>query len=152
MTEAATGVYLDTNALVYAVQAGSDMAAPMLHFLAKMERAHRKPVTSELTLAELLCKRDLTSELHAIYVDLLIESDAIQLEPVTRDILLTSAEMRRSGGALKLQDALHVATAISARCQFMLTNDAGIRTPPEGLTVLRPTQENVTHNLRALHV
>jgi predicted nucleic acid-binding protein len=152
MTEPASGIYLDTNAFVYAVQAGEDVSAPMLHFLSEMARLKRKPITSELTLAEVLCKKDLTPTLQAIYVDLLVESEAVQLEPVTRKILLASAEMRRCGASLKLQDAIHVATANSAGCKFILTNDVGFRAPPDAMIVLRPTHDNIARVLGSLDV
>jgi predicted nucleic acid-binding protein len=152
MTETESGIYLDTNAFVYAVQAGTEMAAPMLHFFSEMARLKRKPLTSELTLAEVLCKKDLTPALHEVYRDLLIESETVELVQVTREIIFASAEMRRAGAPLKLQDAIHVATAMSTRCKFMLTNDAGVRVPPNGMVVLPPTHEGIAQILSALHV
>ena len=144
------GVYLDTNAFVYAVQGADEAAGSVQHLLREMERRGIKPVTSEMILAEVHCQRDLTPDLHASYQDLLIESQTIRLDPVTRDILLASAAMRREGASLKLQDALHFTTTISAKCRYILTNDHRFRSESNVLTVVRPTSPDIDDLLSAL--
>ena len=47
-----------------------------------------------------LCKRDLSQQRPETDLDLLVESEAIQLAPVTRDVRLGSAEMRCCGEGL----------------------------------------------------
>jgi predicted nucleic acid-binding protein len=56
----------------------------------------------------------------------LLTSTDIQLLPINRDILRESANLRATEN-LKTPDAIHTATAFSANCEYLITNDNGFK-------------------------
>ncbi|CUU43208.1 hypothetical protein BVIRIDIS_22250 [Blastochloris viridis] len=94
-------------------------------------------VTSELTLAEVLPKAR-TPDHRRQFVNLIVWSGLIRLLPVTRGILVETADYRRAAswtrddGKLampKLPDAIHAVSAIRAKCRSIVTNDTRFRLP-----------------------
>jgi predicted nucleic acid-binding protein len=70
------------------------------------------------------------------YFDLIVWSRALELVPVSRDILIRTADYRRqiastSSSIPKLPDAIHAVTAIHSRCRFVLSNDSRLKLPVE---------------------
>ena len=64
--------------------------------------------------------------MHKNYRDILVNSDAHTLVSITVPIAESAADLRVRFN-LRTPDALHVATAISAGCDAMLTNDAQLK-------------------------
>jgi predicted nucleic acid-binding protein len=104
-------------------------------------------VTSEIVLAELLAP---VSRVGAkppnvrrrIYFGLLIHGRFFDLRPVTRGILIETADLRQVVN-LKLPDAIHMVTAIQARCPFFLSNDRDTRRTPEGMMRVKPDRTGI---------
>ncbi|WP_281262232.1 type II toxin-antitoxin system VapC family toxin [Acuticoccus kandeliae] len=124
--------YLDTNVVIAAVEDDSAAGRAIWASLqrgAKMGRNFRDPierfVTSELTLAECLVKplRDGDEELASVYAMLLVNNDLVAMESVHQDALWIAAYLRGQHTALKLPDAIHIATAFCCGCSFFLTGD-----------------------------
>jgi predicted nucleic acid-binding protein len=147
-------VYFDSNVLIYAVEgvpATADPAKELIRFL----RAAREPMfTSEIALAEVLApsKRHGAWSLQAkrrVYMDLLIWSGAANHLPVTRDILIHTADLRKIT-PLKLPDAIHLASAIQGKCGFMVTGDNDFKKLPQGMTQVKPDAEGIRSLLRVL--
>jgi predicted nucleic acid-binding protein len=133
-------IYVDTNAIIYAIE-GSDDVAAMLHSLfAVLWHGESLAYTSEFTLAEVLPRANAIQR--RSYFTLLQHSGLFNLLPVTREILIGTAdyrgnqarqpllEMKRS--MPKLPDAIHIVTALGAGCSKFVSFDRGLRLP-EGL-------------------
>ena len=65
----------------------------------------------------------------ALYTGLLQPSDHLAVVPVERPILIEAAR-QRAALRLRMPDAIHVATAVTAGCDVFLTNDSRLKLPP----------------------
>jgi predicted nucleic acid-binding protein len=129
-------VYFDSNAFIYAIE-GVDEIAAQLHSLFTALRHRAQPAcTSEFTLAEVLPKANVIQR--RSYFTLILHGGLFNLLPVTRDILIETADYRRSlarpsfdvrGSMPKLPDAVHVVTAIHAGCNTFVSFDRGLKLP-----------------------
>ncbi|MGB7100573.1 MAG: PIN domain-containing protein [Xanthobacteraceae bacterium] len=147
-------VYVDSNVLIYAVEGIPATAGPAKELI-KLLRARRDLMfTSEITLAEVLApsKRRGAWPLQAkrrVYLDLLIWSGAVSLLPVTREILIRTADLRKIS-PLKLPDAIHLISAIQSKCRFLVTGDADFKKLPAGMRQVRPDEKGIQNLLQAL--
>lgn len=156
MTEAPTGVvYLDTNVFVHAVEGTAEAAAPARDLIAFLrERPAGCAVTSEITFAEVLAppirhdalKLDIKRR---AYLDLLLWSKFITLVPVSREILIDTADLRVVT-RLKLPDAIHLRSAIQARCRFFVSDDRDFARMPDGMRWMTCKNESVAALIREL--
>ena len=80
---------------------------------------------------------------------MIVWSQIFELRPVSRDILIETAEYREHAGMPKLPDAIHVVTAIRAGCRTVLSADLRLKLP-EGYSVLSPAAENLNRLIREL--
>lgn len=124
-------VYLDSNAFIYAIES-SDEIATVLHSLFGILRRRALPAyTSEFTLAEILTRANAAQR--RSYFTLILHSGLFALIPVTRDILIKTADYRTSvdqkHAMPKLPDAIHVVTAAKAGCDTFISFDRGLRLP-----------------------
>jgi predicted nucleic acid-binding protein len=131
-------LYLDTNVFIYAVQGTPELAVPLQAFLRDTRQFALRPVTSELALAELLSKPGLSPVMQRVFMNLIVYSKMIDLKPVTRDILLRSAELRRIAPKCRLADAIHAGTSADAGCTHLMTNDDRFAIIPDGVTLVKP--------------
>ena len=117
-------LYLDSNVLIYSIEAGNPWTGQLEELLARLYRGELDAVTSELTLAEVLPKPLAKADraLVEAYETLLSESSPLTIVPVDRSILHRSAGVR-SVSRMKLADAIHTATALQAGCTRFLSND-----------------------------
>jgi predicted nucleic acid-binding protein len=146
-SDAVPRVYLDANVFIYAIAGNADIADP-LRQLFDLFRARRGiGVTSELTLAEVLPKP--SDVQRRSYLNMIVRSQIFDLHPVSRDILIETAEYREYAGMPKLPDAIHVVAAIRAGCRRLLSADLRLELP-EGYSVLSPAAENLTGLIREL--
>jgi predicted nucleic acid-binding protein len=151
-------VYLDTNFLVRAVELQIDRVETEISLMNIFRRHPGAAVTSELTLAELLAptanSTDSASR-RTIYRELLIESDFIDLEPVSRAVLMETVSFREmalaEGRRPKLPDAIHVVTAAQLRCRFFASDDLRLGAMPSPLQVLPMNALGVAAVLKALN-
>lgn len=138
-------LYLDANVFIYAIEGSAEVSDP-LHELFSLLRARAGAgVTSELTLAEVLPKADGLQRRN--YLDLIVWSRIFDLQPVSRDILIETAEYRKIARMPKLPDAIHVVTAIRAGCRTILSADSRLKLP-EGYTALLPHRETLSRLIR----
>jgi predicted nucleic acid-binding protein len=133
--------YLDANVFIYAVEGNADVADPLLRLFDLFRAGRGIGVTSELTLAEVLPKTSNVQRRN--YLNMIVWSRIFDLRPVSRDILIETAEYRKIAGMPKLPDAIHVVTAIRAQCRTVLSADLGLKVPV-GYSVISPGAENLT--------
>jgi predicted nucleic acid-binding protein len=129
-------IYLDSNAFIYAVEGVDDISAQVRSLFAALRLRALRAVTSEFTLAEVLPKANAVQRRN--YFALILHSGLLDLLPVTREILIETADYRvnlaRSsfdarGSMAKLPDAVHVVTAVRAGCNIFVSFDRGLRLP-----------------------
>ncbi|WP_168213105.1 MULTISPECIES: type II toxin-antitoxin system VapC family toxin [unclassified Bradyrhizobium] len=129
-------IYLDSNAFIYAIEGASESSS-QLHSLFEALRRQAEPAyTSEFTLAEVLPKANVIQR--RSYLTLILHSGLFDLLPVTRGILIETADYRRNlvrpsfearGSMPKLPDAIHVVTAIQAGCNTFVSSDRDLKLP-----------------------
>lgn len=122
--------YLDANVVISVIEATRAYGATQARFIRRIDDGEVEAVTSELTLAECLVKPFADRDLKAIgaYLTFLDGRTELPTIAVSRDVLLEAARWR-GATAMKLPDAIHVATAVSARCDRFVTNDRRIKLP-----------------------
>jgi predicted nucleic acid-binding protein len=125
-------VGIDANVFIYLVEAASYPALQpsVTRLFAACDAGQITPVTSALTLGELL-PVPLRQQDHALvrfYRELITSPSVLEVAPVSLTVL-DAAAVLRSQTRLKLPDAIHLATAFEAGCQFFVTNDQKINLP-----------------------
>src|SRR6188472_1384842 len=124
-TPAGQAVYLETNFFIKAVKGIPEAALPPRKLIEILRIHPDIAVTSEITFAEVLAppKRPDALPLHLkrrLYLDLLLWSGFIRLIPVSRSILIETADLR-STIRFKLPDAIHVVSAVRSNCRFLVS-------------------------------
>ena len=139
MTEGSSSsrLYFDANVFIYAVEGNDDIAGCLRTLFELLSRSLDLAVTSELTLAEVLPKANPIRRRN--YLELILHSGLFDLYPVTRDVLMETADYRRIAGVStsdaskpsmpKLPDAIHVVTAVRAGCGRILSFDRALKLP-----------------------
>jgi predicted nucleic acid-binding protein len=152
MTEAHAGplAYLDANVFIDFVEGEPAFAEPARDLFLALEHKPGAFVTSELTLAEVLSPAKTSPSQRRLYMNLIIWNPAVALIPVSRDILIETADLRKYTGH-KLPDAIHVVTALRQKCRFMISRDKDMDKLPSGaLTRLDPRQSTIEYLIEAL--
>jgi predicted nucleic acid-binding protein len=124
-------IYLDANILIAALGGDvvSDVSGPLLDLIGSIGPTATPPfATSELTLAETLVRaiRNGDELQEQGFDNALTSSGWMEVVPISRGILWAAASLRAKYRKLKLPDAIHIATALSANCPHMLTADTGL--------------------------
>lgn len=123
-------VYLDTNIFIYLIE-GNDRYQGITNELAKsLSNDDFEAFSSHITLTEILpplVKRG-DEDVISATIDLLKDSGLTSLAAADADVCIQAGFLRGELG-MKTPDAIHVATAVSQRCDIFLTNDAGVRVP-----------------------
>ena len=140
-SDAVPRVYLDANVFIYAIEGSADVADPLRQLFGLLQAGRAIGVTSELTLAEVLPKA--SSVQRRNYLNMIVWSRIFDLRPVSRDLLIETAEYREHAGMPKLPDAIHVVTAIRTQCRTVLSADLRLKLPV-GYSVISPRVENLT--------
>jgi predicted nucleic acid-binding protein len=131
-----------------------EYADPAQHLFLALRDRPGVIVSSELTLAELLApvRRSLAfpvAERRELYLNVLQRNVSIDLQPVTRSILIKTGDMRNAWG-YKLADAIHVITAMETSCAYFVSNDDRIKQLPSRLRKIRADRSVVRELLRML--
>ena len=131
-------VYFDSNVFITAFEtegARSDHAWWLLD-AAETSRIHA--ATSELTLAELLVKpiEQADHDLAQAYRDMIARTAVLDMRHVDREVLIEAAHIRSRRKAVRLPDAIHLATARHLNCRFFVSGDTRLDMP-EGIVQLR---------------
>jgi predicted nucleic acid-binding protein len=148
-------VYLDTNVFIRAVEGTDEAAAPAKVFIDVLRnRRAGIALTSEITLAEVLAmsRRPDAAPLHIkrpAYLDLLVWSGLFTLVPVSRTILLQTAELRETAN-LKLPDAIHLVSAVQARRSFFVSADKDFGRMPKGVELVGSDHDSLSRLIREL--
>ncbi|MBH0238735.1 type II toxin-antitoxin system VapC family toxin [Methylobrevis albus] len=150
-------IYVDSN-VVIAMFEDDGMVSRRLRTLAITQAPGL--VTSELTLAEVLVGPLKATEtdpedarargLVKLYETFLGATPGVEVRTVDRHVLMESALLRARFAALKLPDAVHLATALIAGAEVFLSADTRAATIAGklGLSPLLPTIETVDQLLR----
>lgn len=119
-------VYLDTNLFISAFEGPGAVSDHAWWILEAVERGELHGITSELTLAEVLVHplRRGDRALEEAYEGAITASDVFTVVPVDRSILRQAARLRGEHGSLRLPDAVHLASALSADADWLVTRDA----------------------------
>ncbi|MDO8876721.1 MAG: PIN domain-containing protein [Pseudolabrys sp.] len=147
-------VYLDANVFIHAVEGTPETAAGPVKLLDFLRRNPGLAATSEITFAESLATPQRQDALplqikRRAYLDLLLWSAFIRLVPVSRDVLIETADLR-AVARLKLPDAVHLVSAIRARCRYFVSSDKDFHKLPSGMTFVTPDVLSIDGLLKAL--
>jgi len=147
-------IYLDSNVLIYAVEGIQETAEPARTMIRFFSAQRGLLFTSEITLAEVLAPSTRRGawplqRKRRVYLDLLVFSGMITLQPVTRDILIRTADLRKLT-RLKLPDAIHLVSAVVNHCKFMVTGDNEFKKLPSGMRHIKPDEKGIENLLREL--
>ena len=155
-TSRSPSVYLDSNLFIYFIE-GEEVVANRLRPLFELLRSQPGiAATSELTLAEVLPKA--LPDVRRSYLNLIVWSNFLHLEPITRELLIDTADYRRTTARtlpdgrtsmLKLPDAIHMVTAIRIRCRTILSADSSLKVPAE-MSVFQPSEAGISQLLQQL--
>ena len=120
-------VYLDTSPIIYSVEKHADYWQLLTTLWQSLKANEIEVFTSELTLLETLVQpiKQKNQMLISAYESLLTTTE-INLLPITLDILRKAANFRATQN-LKTPDAIHTATAFSANCNYLISNDDGFK-------------------------
>jgi predicted nucleic acid-binding protein len=149
-------VYVDANPFIYFIDGEEAVANRLRPFFELLRQKPGAAMTSELTLAEVLAKA--RPDARRSYLNLIVWSKLFELQPITRDILIDTADYRqvsqktRPDGTkvvVKLPDAIHVVTAARSRCRMFLSADTGLKLPVE-MMVLGPNDAGLSTLMQAL--
>jgi predicted nucleic acid-binding protein len=72
----------------------------------------------------------------------------VTLLPVSRDILIRTADLRRLA-KLKLPDAIHLVSAIKSDCAFLVSGDTDFKKLPYGMKLVKPDDKGIESLLQA---
>ena len=123
--------YLDANVFIAALEHGGAHSDHAWWILSAIEDGELEGVTSEITLAEILVKpmerRD--ESVVTAYQSMISSVPGFQVSGVNRSILIDAARLRATQRALKLPDAVHVATAVAYGCSHFISDDERLSVP-----------------------
>ncbi|MFH1555119.1 MAG: PIN domain-containing protein [Pseudomonadota bacterium] len=142
-------VYLDANVFIAALEHVGAHSDHAWWILRAIEAEEIIGVTSEITLAEILVKpleAQATIVVEA-YTDMITPATGFEVLEVGRAMLLSAAALRAARRSIRLPDAIHLATALAARCSHFVTADERLHVP-DGLTRLAITPFTIDDILR----
>ena len=149
----AAALYLDSCIFIAGFETSGPIAASVRRLLKALATKPGVAVTSELTFAEVLAptKRIVmtVAERTNIYVPLIDEGGFIRAIPVSRSILMRTTTLRQDHPQ-RLPDALHIATALEARCRFFMSSDRDANRLPDCLRRVTPTSPDIDLVLAAI--
>jgi predicted nucleic acid-binding protein len=121
-------VYLDADAIIYAVEKIEPYYSLLLPLLGAVNRRVIGLIGSELLLVETLVKPVEQGDpaLEASFRRFLTASREMQLLPISRPILERALKLRATH-RVRTPDAIHAATALIAGCTLFATNDPVFR-------------------------
>jgi len=129
-------VYIDTNVFIYFLDKHDTYFEVVSQFFQACIRREIFGTTGDAAVAEVMVGpyRQDNPALAARFKRFFAQKNFLTIVGHDRDVF-DAAAMLVARKRLKFIDALHVATAVHAGCQFFITNDAGISSN-EGLEVI----------------
>jgi predicted nucleic acid-binding protein len=145
-------IYLETNFFIKAVEGTPEAAAPPRKLIQALRARPGLAATSEITFAETLApaQRKDAMPLHLkrrVYLNLLLWSGFVTLIPVSRDVLIETADLR-GVKRMKLPDAIHLVSAMRSRCRFLVSSDIDFEGLPQGMTRIEPDHDGIENLLK----
>lgn len=127
---------IETAPYIYFVEEHPAYAEKVDAILRIAEAAGIEIRSSVISLTEILIKPIQANDqnLLSAYREMLTELEIVQLVPVTAHIAEQAAHLRARYN-LRTPDALHLASALSSRCDAFLTNDMNLKRV-DGLQIL----------------
>lgn len=120
-------VYLDACSIIYLVEA----ASPFHDAIVSRLRQHRADPTSRLITSRLSCLecrvrpvRDSDQQLLVAY-DRFFGADRLLIVEITAEVVASATNLRARYG-FKTPDAIHLASAIEEKADFLLTGDSSL--------------------------
>lgn len=138
-----TTLYLDSNILIYAFEAQAGALRQAIGQIIRMIYLEQCTAsTSLITRAEVLVRplQLRQTELADRYRALLSGYNAVFIHKPDEQTVELAAELRADYPALKLLDALHIATAIQASCTVFVTGDLRLSVVSARIPVLTVDQ------------
>ena len=131
--------YLDSNIFIYFLAEGSSWVQPVRSLLALGQRGQVSLVTGDAVVAEVMVGAYRAPGPEAVRATrALFNPDLVAVLGHDHEVFLRAAHIRATVGGL-LIDALHVATAMAAGCDAVISHDARMPKLPE-MPVLRLDQ------------
>lgn len=136
-------VYLDSNVLIYLLEASPRWGPSAESLLRSCSLGQSEAVVGDAVVAEVMVGAlrspagDLARETAALFTD-----GPLTVVSHDSDVFLQAARIRASLGG-HLLDALHVATALAAGCDAVVSHDARMPRVPE-MPVLRLDELDLT--------
>lgn len=136
-------VYLDTNIFIYFLECNTQFFPAVEPVMKALNAGDFWGCTGEVTIAETMVgPYRLNNELLISTTrDFFNSTNVFTILPHSRAIFDRAAQLR-AWDRMKFIDAIHVATAMEASCDFFITNDKAIRSNPKlsvvQLDVLQP--------------
>jgi predicted nucleic acid-binding protein len=129
---------LDTALFIYYIEENETFLPLVAPIFDDVAAGRREVVTSSLTLLELLVVpyRAGNLSLAARYEAYLSQSRGVHLIEIGRPQLRIAAQLRALHPKIRTPDALQIATALSAGCTALVTNDRDLPAVP-GLAILK---------------
>lgn len=112
-------IYIDSNLYISAL--GEDVVTR--HIAALLERADTKQinlVSSVLVYGEVIKTNSSAETGHIL---LFLDALPVAYPPINKEVMLQAAQLRLDNPALKLPDAIHLATALANGCDVLLSED-----------------------------
>lgn len=134
--ETGSVVYLDTNPIIYLTEANPVFRRSITALFKALEAAGARLITSELALSEVLVRPLRQNDLELIAQYERLFDTLLDARPISREVLLLTAQLRAETASLKTPDAIHVATATLAEAAVFVSADAGIRGLPESIRLV----------------
>jgi predicted nucleic acid-binding protein len=132
-------VYFDTNAFIYFLEGDERYFDKCLPFFQAAEDGVITGVTGDLAIAELLVKPLRDNDLFGVEkVRSLFDGQQgfFQALPHDRSTLEFAAHIRATQ-KLSMIDAIHLATALRAKCSHIITHDEQVSRRARGIGVIR---------------
>jgi predicted nucleic acid-binding protein len=134
-------VLIDSGVWIYHFEQHPEFGKAATEVIESLEEGHFRGVVSELTLLELtvrplqLGRQDVADE----YELLLSYFPNVELEPVTKEVLLEAAALR-ARHRLRTPDAILMATGIRSGATAAVTNDDGWKVVGAGIEIMLLSQ------------
>jgi predicted nucleic acid-binding protein len=118
-------LYLDTNIFVYATLNTEDYGDKAESLLQRIARGEEQAITSVLTFDETfwVVKRDRGIEKALEAAQALLNFPNLEIVPATREIACLALQLIKECG-LRPRDAMHAATAIAEKADFIVSTDS----------------------------
>ncbi len=114
---------IDSNIFIYVLENNPDFCAAALAVLKDVEAGRVVGYASELVYLEVLAGSKLRAQ-DITVIHTLLETSTAAFQPITKQVLIEAARLRRLYQSLKTPDAVHLASALAVGATQFITNDA----------------------------